>query len=417
MALPRGSRLLALVNGAAGDGNAQALIDEAVATVFAPAGIEVEQVPTTHLGHARDHVAGLGEALYDFDGLLIVSGDGLIAEVIQGLSRRADAERALRDVPLGPLPAGSGNGLCKSIMHACGYEGEVEPLEVARLIARGGTRPLDLARIELSGASDAVPNPFTSFLSVSWGLIGDIDISADFLRAQLGAGRFQHSFTRRLRYPRLYHGELSYRPAALPADGAALPPLDQPPPADWETLEGPFLTLWACNVPWMTLDSHVAPAAQLDDGLWQLTVGHGPALAGLSPPELQAVTLEIQAAMNAHEEHPLFHVIETSAWRLVPTGREEGATEETAEEVRAAGAKSMVRALGVGAAEAEAAMAGVGSEREADRVIEVAATGESRYSDEDGFISVDGEWARYGPLQVDVRRGLGRVFFSPAARA
>ena len=86
MALPRGSRLLALVNGAAGDGNAQALIDEAVATVFAPAGIEVEQVPTTHLGHARDHVAGLGEALYDFDGLLIVSGDGLIAEVIQGLS-------------------------------------------------------------------------------------------------------------------------------------------------------------------------------------------------------------------------------------------------------------------------------------------------------------------------------------------
>lgn len=61
-------------------------------------------------------------------------------------------------------------------------------------------------------------------------------------------------------------------------------------------------------------------------------------------------------------------------------------------------------------------MAGVGSEREADRVIEVAATGESRYSDEEGFISVDGEWARYGPLQVDVRRGLGRVFFSPAAR-
>ena len=59
---------------------------------------------------------------------------------------------------------------------------------------------------------------------------------------------------------------------------------------------------------------------------------------------------------------------------------------------------------------------GVGSEREADRVIEVAATGESRYSDEEGFISVDGEWARYGPLQVDVRRGLGRVFFSPAAR-
>jgi hypothetical protein len=67
-----------------------------------------------------------------------------------------------------------------------------------------------------------VPNPFTSFLSVSWGLIGDVDISADFLRGHMGAGRFQHSYTRRLRYPRLYHGALSYRPAGVPAAAARL---------------------------------------------------------------------------------------------------------------------------------------------------------------------------------------------------
>ena len=74
------------------------------------------------------------------------------------------------------------------------------------------------------------------------------------------------------------------------------------------TLEGPFLNLWACNVPWMTLESHVAPNAQFDDGLWQLAVGHGVALAAMSPAELRAAVLEVQVAMGAHEAHPLFQV-------------------------------------------------------------------------------------------------------------
>lgn len=190
-----------------------------------------------------------------------------------------------------------------------------------------------------SGSSDAVPNPFTSFLSVSWGLIGDVDIGADFLRPQvpatahgapmiaphrrvrmqawvldlilagdvltvrycapqLGAGRFTHSYTRRLRYPRLYTGTLAYRPAGVSLAEAPLPPLGTPldERAGWETLEGPFLMLWACNVPWMTLTSHVAPDAELDDGLWQLAVGHGPELACCSAAELRALVMEIQVS-------------------------------------------------------------------------------------------------------------------------
>jgi hypothetical protein len=48
-----------------------------------------------------------------------------------------------------------------------------------------------------------------------------------------------------------------------------------------------------------------------------------------------------------------------------------------------------------------------------DRVIELAATGKTLYSEQAGFISVDGEWAKYGDTQVDVHPGMGRVFFSP----
>ena len=388
--------------------------------MFAPAGIVVDQVPTTHLGHARDVVQHMtGDDLYAYAGIIIVSGDGLIAEVYQGLAQRDDADSALQ-IPLGPLPAGSGNGLCKSIMHAAGLSpepGPVDHLDAARLICRGASQPLDLAAIELSGASDAVPNPFTSFLSISWALIGDVDISADFLRPYLGAARGRHSYSRRLRYPRLYHGTIEYRPPSVSRDAAPMPPLGTPLDADdgWITLEGPFLNLWACNVPWMTLDSEVAPDADINDGLWQLAVSHGPELASLSPSELQGMVVEVQEAMDAHDEtHPHFAVIAASAFRLLPTGRAEGATDETEEEIRAAGAKAMVRAIDVTADEAEAAMVGVRTEVEVDRVIELVATGESKYADEMGFISVDGEWAKYGDVQVDVLPGKGRVFFSHA---
>lgn len=76
----------------------------------------------------------------------------------------------------------------------------------------------------------------------------------------------------------------------------------------------------------------------------------------------------LQAAMGAHEEHRNYRVVQTSGWRLIPTGRQEGATDETVEEVRGVAAKAMVRAIGVTTAEAEEAMAAVGSEGEADRV-------------------------------------------------
>ena len=413
MPLPQGSRLLALVNPAAGNGTAEALISEAITQVFAPAGIVVERLTTSRLGHARDYVQSLSaEELYSLSGLIIVSGDGLIAEVLQGLSRRSDADQALQ-VPLAPYPAGSGNGLCKSIMHACGYEGDIEPLDVARVITNGEFRALDLATISLSGPSAAVPSPFTSFLSVSWGLIGDVDISADFLRAHMGAGRFQHSYSRRLRYPRLYHGSLTYRPAGVSVADAPLSPLEEPlEGTGWVRLEGPFLTLWACNVPWMTLTSHVAPNAQFDDGLWQLAVGHGAALADMTPDELGATVLEIQEAMNDHNGSPVVRghrdLSMAACNRLaVQKGSRTESVETNSQRWRKGdGARTVHEPGGCFACHGH----GRGeTEGDVDRVIELAATGKTVYSDQQGFISVDGEWAAYGPVQVDVGR-TGSVF-------
>lgn len=51
----------------------------------------------------------------------MVGGDGIVFEVVNGLFQRPDWEKALRELSLGVIPCGSGNGLAKSMAHAKKY--------------------------------------------------------------------------------------------------------------------------------------------------------------------------------------------------------------------------------------------------------------------------------------------------------
>ena len=51
----------------------------------------------------------------DVDCLISVSGDGLIHECINGLADHPDGKDALQ-IPVAPVPAGSGNGLSVSLL-------------------------------------------------------------------------------------------------------------------------------------------------------------------------------------------------------------------------------------------------------------------------------------------------------------
>lgn len=59
--------------------------------------------------------------VYQWSGLLMVGGDGIVFEVVNGLFQRPDWEKALHELPLGVIPCGSGNGLAKSIAYAKKY--------------------------------------------------------------------------------------------------------------------------------------------------------------------------------------------------------------------------------------------------------------------------------------------------------
>ena len=55
--------------------------------------------------------------LNEYDAIIIVSGDGLIHEVINGLMKRSDWSTAIR-TPIGVVPGGSGNALAAAIAYA-----------------------------------------------------------------------------------------------------------------------------------------------------------------------------------------------------------------------------------------------------------------------------------------------------------
>ncbi|CAE8723751.1 unnamed protein product, partial [Polarella glacialis] len=219
---------------------------------------------TTRAGHARETVQQVDPS--SCDGIVIVSGDGLVHEVFNGLSSRRDAGEAMR-IPIGHIPGGSGNGLAKSVLHACGEGFGV--LDAAFIIGKGGQQPLDLMTV-------SQPNqPLrTSFLSLAGGVIADIDLGSESLRS-FGNLRFTLYAVVCVAWPRPLKGQLVYWPAEAPdtPSPSARPDLEGPlPEGPWVTVEDDFTAFWAMNTAWASSDSHIAPGQALDSGSWSLVL-------------------------------------------------------------------------------------------------------------------------------------------------
>ena len=67
--------------------------------------------------------------LDNYDGIITVSGDGLVFEVVNGLMKRDDWETAIK-IPIGTIPAGSGNALAATL-------NSISPITAAFNICKG----------------------------------------------------------------------------------------------------------------------------------------------------------------------------------------------------------------------------------------------------------------------------------------
>ncbi len=108
--------VLFFVNPAGGSGKAEAIM-ATVKAMIDKTDISYTIIVTKRQNHAHDFVKHeLVPGVYDT--IATVSGDGLLAEILNGLLLRRDWRRILETTAFAHLPGGSGNGLSTSVAHA-----------------------------------------------------------------------------------------------------------------------------------------------------------------------------------------------------------------------------------------------------------------------------------------------------------
>ncbi|KAF9120746.1 hypothetical protein BGW39_011125 [Mortierella sp. 14UC] len=195
-AFPKTRQILLLVNPNGGVGKAKRISDIVVKPMFQHSGLVVKEQYTGYGKHAVEIANKLD--LDKVDSLVVVSGDGVLHEVINGLLSRHDWDRA-RKTSIGIIPAGSGNAIGASI-------GSISPIVATLAVIRGETSKLDIFSL-----SQLNRPRIYSMLSFSWGMMADSDIESDKYR-WLGPLRFEVAGLIRMVRLRRYPGKIYVLP-------------------------------------------------------------------------------------------------------------------------------------------------------------------------------------------------------------
>lgn len=134
--------------------------------------------------------------LKNYRGIVVVSGDGLIHEIINGIMSRADWREAIQ-IPIGQIPAGSANGLASSVAYVSGEQFQNIALDelssrMAFHLTKYVPRPMDLVSLQLGDRTF-----LHSFMNVEWAIVADVDRESEQYRF-LGGLRFPLQFLIRI---------------------------------------------------------------------------------------------------------------------------------------------------------------------------------------------------------------------------
>uniref|UniRef100_A0A9J2PE11 DAGKc domain-containing protein n=1 Tax=Ascaris lumbricoides TaxID=6252 RepID=A0A9J2PE11_ASCLU len=182
------NRVLIFVNPRSGVGQARHIFEHMLSPQLKAASIPYDCIITGHTNHAKMFVSECA-CLQKYNSIVILSGDGLIFEVINGILERRDRKYFLSHMPIGIIPVGSGNGLLASVFHhlnrnVTDMKKFVRHAMNAICDSKTTNLPVNLLHVETSSAS------FAAFLSVGYGLLSDIDIESERWRKIFGRARF-----------------------------------------------------------------------------------------------------------------------------------------------------------------------------------------------------------------------------------
>ncbi|XP_053309599.1 sphingosine kinase 1 [Spea bombifrons] len=336
--IPTPPRLLVLLNPHGGTGKALTLFQTHVIPMLTDADARFTLLVTERPNQARELVRD--EDLSRWDVIVVMSGDGLMFEVINGLMERPDWTNAIKK-NLAILPGGSGNALAASINHYSGHQqvtGTKLLTNCAFVLCKGQPQPLDLVSLTTSSGKRIF-----SFLSLAWGFVSDVDIESEKYRF-LGDLRFSVGTFVRLTALRTYRGRLSYLKAnpclgekgdiketkqIINSDNPhldsvmlqelgdpLLPRLDQPIPNHWTVVpEDQFALVLALYQSHLGADLYTAPMVKnLGEGIIHLFY----ATSRISRASLLKLFLSMEKGTHVDADIPHLIHVPVHAFRIEP---------------------------------------------------------------------------------------------------
>ena len=152
-------------------------------------------IETKKSGHAFNAVR-TDPDLLKYSSIVTISGDGLMHEVINGIMGRRDKYKILKNVSLGIIPTGTGNSMCNTL-------GLNDISKATLAVIKGKQMPIDLMAIKCGKFI------VHSFITISWGLLSDINLESDNMR-WLGQSRYTVYALHRILNLRTHQADLCY---------------------------------------------------------------------------------------------------------------------------------------------------------------------------------------------------------------
>ena len=294
-----GKTYLFVINPVSGSGKADKLFNNKILPVMKNSFYNFQVVKTENKTSVETYLANTQNV---FDAIISIGGDGTTFDIIQAL-KKLDIH-----VPLAIIPSGSGNGLSKSLNCLFGYKNNYNIYDYIYCIFRGTVRKLDTTLCATLNRN------YWSMLGQSWGLPSDIDIKSEYMRC-IGSTRYTLQAIIEFCRMKTYQGTIKYLPHSsenltlVAREGINVLNAYH---NDCVCIQSDFNMLWACQVPYMSDDAHIAPNATMCDKTIYLVIID--AKSRIS--RYQLVKLFMSLSSGTHVNNPHIQIIPVVAYSL-----------------------------------------------------------------------------------------------------
>lgn len=193
--------------------------------------------------------------------------------------------------------------MIKSVMHHSGEEYSIANALFCAL--KGEPQPFDLAFVQTH------TKRYHSFLVLGWGLVADIDLLSESMR-WMGELRLHVAALYFIMNRQIYAGRLSVLSCSTVKEPPnALPPLGTPLPADWDVIQGEFVSIFILQTSHCAVSMHSSPGSTLDDGIFTIQVVQ-------TASRYQMLQLLLSFDSGDHINNPLVRMFKAFAYRLEP---------------------------------------------------------------------------------------------------